>query len=190
MRVFAAIGAALLLAGCGAETRVETVTDVRTVTAEEPTDTGPKSAATKTVEQFWNHLAAGAVLVALDTYEPRVVASLGAETLGTTLVAQQSTAQAYELEVKSEEKLRTGTLVVVALKPESGPVVSGSFMVRNGRIVYDNLTASAFAAHVQQQVQARIDPEAKEPSRRAVEAGEAAFRRFRQASRAAIEASS
>jgi hypothetical protein len=183
MLVYLAVALVFLVAACGGELGAERVTEVRTVDASERE---PRSPAARTVHEFWEHLASGSILTALDTYHPRVVASVGEETLSGALDLERHITLAYPLRVTSEEKQGTGTLVLVELPAKGQPAKKGSFLLRKDRIVYDSFTADALANHVQQRVQRLIDPEAEEPSARAVAKGQEALQRFRRAARASL----
>jgi hypothetical protein len=176
--------------GCGSS--LESATESQ---AAPPTQPSPQSAEAKaalrdsdsaasTVVAFWRYVGAGALPAAHELYDDRVAAVVG-EGLAGGLAIQQAAAAAMELRVYDVESVAQGVLVLAEAFPEDAPRSEWSFFLkpngRHWRIIYDTFTASGLASYAQQQVQRRIDPEARTFSAEALDAGDRAKARFRKA---------
>jgi len=144
----------------------------------------PHSAAS-TLLEFWRYVAVGALPAVFTFYNEDVIRALGPAMFGGTMASEQGTALTTRLNIYDVKRIAGGTLVLVETISADAPKGRHSFFLEAGRrdgwhITYDTLTAAALMAYAQQQEQQRINPSAKVPSRRAIEAGEKALMLFRQ----------
>jgi hypothetical protein len=180
--------AALTLAGCAGDGD-----SVAPVKREQPLPQSARAktalkdphSAASTLSEFWRYLAAGALPAVFTFYNEDVIRALGPAMFGGTMASEQGTALTTRLNIYDVKRIAGGTLVLVETIPEAAPKSRHSFFLEAERrggwhITYDTLTAAALMAYAQQQEQQRIDPSAKVPSRRAIEAGEKALMLFRR----------
>jgi hypothetical protein len=133
---------------------------------------------------FWRYVGKGALPAAHGLYDEEVAATVG-EDLAGALAQQQATAAASFLRIYDVESAGGGMVVLAETLPENGPKMQWSFFLKRTearwRIVYDTFTAAALSYYVQQEVQRRIDPNAKSPSPGALNAADRALAEFRKA---------
>lgn len=182
--IVVAVVAFALVTGCGGggevfEPQTVSASDgdrkIPTTIQRAPTDAG------ETVIAIWGRLKAGDIPGVVTAYHPRVLELVGTEHLAEALATQQATVAAQTLRKAHISQTRVGQLVRLET---TGPTRADyGYVVREeaGRwvILYDSLLITAIQGYVQGEVQARVNPRADTPSRRAVRAGAQAARRLR-----------
>jgi hypothetical protein len=128
----------------------------------------------RTVLTLWRYVQLGSWPLVFDQFHPRVVDAVGEADLIGALAIQQNNIRALSPHVVDVQDTERGSLVTVEA-PEGRPTVTASFLVRpfRGRyvVVHDTLLGESLGWYVQNRTQARIDPEADEPSERVRQAG-------------------
>jgi len=136
------------------------------------------------VLRLWFYAQWGSAPSIVRLYDQRIVRAIGAPAIAGALDQQRSDLLDTRPVVGPVARISAGSLVTVEVLSTADPPRPESFLLRRRghvwRIVHDSLLEDALSTYVQVETQLRVAPTATSADPRAVRAGRAAARRYRE----------
>lgn len=138
----------------------------------------------RAVLTLWYWAQWGSIPNVVDAYAPSVRDAIGARRIAGSFTQQRESMKLLRPEIKDVSRTEKGALVTTLIRPRGAAPVPDSWLLRRreGRwqVVHDTFLERSVASFVQSVVQESVDPEAREPSRRAEAAGRRARNEYQR----------